>query len=262
MMKFDGNLVWKQATATMAANRDLVLALAGVFFFLPSFALIMLIKQPQVPPGGTPEQMMAAIEPFVAAMAPWFLVGSIVQALGMTTVLDLFGNGDKSTVGQALRRGLSALPYYIVVQLLLGMVMALIAVFASALGGIVSPILGAVLAAYIVCQAYGRVITAGAMIVLEDLNPFAAIARSVKLSRGNGFRVGNFLFLLAIAAFFILMVLTLVTGILTALALGEGRPAELISGFVSSATSAVLMPYLVAVTVAIYRQFTGNSPQP
>lgn len=260
-MKFDSNLVWKQATVTVAANRDLVLALAGVFFFLPSFALIMLAKQPQVPPGSTPEQVMAVLQPFAAAMAPWFLLGSVAQALGMTTLIELFAKGGQSTVGQALRRGLYALPYYIVVQLLLGMAMALVAVFASAIGGIISPILGGMLAAYLVCQAYGRFIAAGAMIVLEDLNPFAAIVRAVKLSRGNGFRLGNFLFLLAIAAFFLLMVMTLVIGILAALAIGEGRPAELFSGFFSSAATAVVMAYFVAIIVAIYRQLTGNSPE-
>jgi hypothetical protein len=262
MMKFDGNLVWKQATATMAANRDLVLALAGVFFFLPSFALIMLIKQPAVAPGGTPEQMMKLLEPFVAQMAPWFILGSIVQSVGQVTVLQLFGSGGRSTVGQALRAGLGVLLTYIAMQLITGFLMTTVLVLVGGLAGVISPVLGLALGIYVACQAYARFVAGGAVVVLErEKNPFAALLEAVALSRGNGFRLGNFLFLLATAAFFLLMVLTLVVGIVAALTLGEGRAAEIISGFFSSAATAVAIAYFAAIIIAIYRQLRGNSPE-
>ena len=261
-MKFDGNLVWKQASATMAANRELVLALAGVFFFLPSFALIMLIKQPQVPSGGTPEQMMAVLEPFVAAMLPWFVIGSVVQTLGQVTLLELFGRGGRSTVGEALRGGLGVLLSYIALQLFTGFMIASVLVLAAGLGNLISPILGVGLGIYLACQVYARFVAAGAVIVVErQKNPFAALARAITLSRGNGFRLGNFLFLVGVAAFILLMVLTLIVGIVAALTMGEGRAAEIFSGFFSSAASAVAIAYFAAIIVAIHRQLTGNSPE-
>ena len=260
-MKFDGNLAWKQASAAVGANRELVLALAGVFFFLPSFALVMLFKQPTVPPGATPEEMMTMLQPFLAAMVPWVLLGSIVQAFGQATLIELIGRGERSTVREALRRGLRALPFYMVVQLLVGMLVALIMVVGQALGGLVTPILGLVLAAYLACQAYGRVITASTLVVLEDLTPFTALGRAVRLSRGNTFRLGNFLFLLVIGCFVVITVLTILLGILAALTIGEGRAADLLTGFFSSAAAAVVLCYFAAIAVAVYRQLSGAPPE-
>lgn len=261
-MKFDGNLAWKHASAMMAGNRDLLLALAGVFFFLPSFALIMLFKQPQVPPGATREQMMALLEPFIASVLPWLIIGSLVQALGQLTLIELFGRRGRLTVGEALRHGLGALPSFIVVQLLIGFAISLVLFLAMGLGGVVSPILGLALGIYAICQLYGRFIAASAAIVLErQLNPFRALARAVALSRGHGLRIGNFLFLLAAAALFVFLVVTVIVGIVAALTLGQGRPAEILTGFVSSAATALVLAYFMAIIVAVYRQLAGEMPE-
>ena len=80
-------------------------------------------------------------------------------------------------------------------------------------------------------------------------------------SRGNGFRIGNFLFLLATASFFVLMVLTFLVGIAAALTLGEGRTADIVAGFFSSVATAIAVSYFAAIIVAIYRQLRGNSPE-
>lgn len=257
-MKFDGNLAWKQASAAIGANRELVLALAGVFFFLPSFALVMLFKQPVVPPGAKPEEMMAVLQPFFASMAPWFLLGSIIQAFGQATLIELFGRGVRETVGEALRHGLRALPYYIVVQLLVGMMVAIVMVFGQVIGGIVTPILGLVLAIYLACHAYGRVIVASPLVVLEDMNPIAALVHSVRQSRGNALRLGNFLFLLVVGCFVVITVLTILLGIVAALAIGEGRTAEILTGFFTSAAAAIVLCYFAAIAVAVHRQLAGG----
>lgn len=258
-MKFDGNLAWKHASATMAGNRDLLLALAGVFFFLPSFAMIMLFKQPQVPPGATREQMLMLLEPFIASVLPWLIIGSLVQALGQLTLIELFGRHGRLTVGEALRRALRALPSFIVVQLLMGFAASMVLFLAMGLGGLLSPVLGLALGVYAICQVYGRFVTASAVVALErQFNPFRALARSVTLSRGHGWRIGNFLFLLVAAVLFVFMVVTVIAGIVAALTLGQGRPAEILTGFVSSGATALVIAYFVAIVVAIYRQLVGE----
>ncbi len=271
-MKFDSNRAWKQASQAISANRDLVLALAGVFFFLPSFAIIMLVQQPPVPPGATPEQMLKLLEPFVAAMAPLFIVGSVVQALGQLTVIELLGRGGTDsgtgaaqgvTVREALRRGLRSLPSFIAVQLLTGFIMMALLVLAMAIGGLISPVLGLALGVYVIIQAYARIMTAPAVIVLEGKrSPFTALARALAISRGNGFRLGNFLFLLAMAALFVLTVLSVLVGIVAALTIGEGRVADIVAGFVSSGTSAVALAYFVAIVVAVHGQLREGAAKP
>lgn len=258
-MKFDSNLAWSQATAAMAAHRELLLALAGVFFFLPSFALIMLVKQPHVPTNARPEQVMAVLEPFASSVAPWIIFGSIVQWLGQLTLIELFGGRGRSTVGQALRNAVSLMATYIIVQLITSFAIGLVFLLALALGSLIHQLVGLALALYVVCQAYAYFITAGAVIVLEDkLNPITALTRAIVAARSSGFRIGNFLFLLLIAALFVLSVLAIILGILATLTMGEGRAAEIVTGFASSAASAFVLTYFAAIIVAIYRQLAGD----
>jgi hypothetical protein len=260
-MKFDSNRAWGQATTAIGAHRELLLALAGVFLFLPNFALIMLAKQPQVPAGARPEQVLQVLQPFAQAVAPWLVVGSVVQWLGQLTLIELFGGRGRSTVGQALRGAVSAMATYLVVQLVVGFLMGTVFILAFALGSTIHRLVGLALAAYVLCQAYAYFVTVGAVIVLEEqLNPIRALARAVRLTRGNGFRVGNFLFLLAMAALFVLMVLSLILGLIASVVIGQGRTAEIVTGFASSAASALALAYFVAVIVAIYRQLAELRP--
>ena len=258
-MKFDSNLAWNRASAAMAAHRELLLALAGVFFFLPSFALIMLAKQPHMPANAKPEQVMAMLEPFAASIAPWVLVGSAIQWLGQLTLIELLGGRGRSTVAQALRSGVSSMATYLVVQLITSIVMGLVFLLGFAVGSIVHQLVGLALGIYLLCQAYAYFVTAGAAIVLEErLNPITALTRSVAIARGNGFRIGNFLFLLVMAALFVLMVLSIILGIFASVTMGEGRAAEIVTGFASSAASAFVLTYFVAIVVAIYCQLGGD----
>ncbi|HVR91917.1 MAG TPA: hypothetical protein VHG29_12610 [Novosphingobium sp.] len=259
-MVFDSNRAWKEASAAIFANREVLLALVGVFFFLPSFAIIMLIKQPQMQAGASPEQLMAALKPFFFSLAPWFVLGFVIQALGQLTLFELLDRGRNSTVGEALRKGALSLPSYLVVQLTTGVILTIVMSLALVAGSIVSPVLGFALALYLVCQAYARFVSAGAVIVLErQLNPFKALGRAVLLTRNKGFRLGNFLFLLFVVFFVAYFALTILIGILAALSVGQGRMAEIVTGFFSSALAATAAAYFSAITVAIYRQLAGPS---
>jgi hypothetical protein len=262
-MRFDSNLAWKQGSALVRGNRDLLLTLAGVFFFLPSFALIMLIKQPQIAPGATSEVVMAQLEPFIAGVLPWAVLGSVVQSLGQLTLVDLFGQGQRSTVGEALRKALWAFPGFFVAQMLTGLMMGGVLTFVAALGSAISPLLGLIAAVYGVCLVYGRFMLVGPVIVAErQRNPFVALGRSLALTRGNAWRIGNFLFLLASAFFMVFIVLTLLVGIVAAVSAGEGRVADILTGFVSSAVSALALAWFMGIIVAAHRQLAGATSEP
>ncbi|MEL7218162.1 MAG: hypothetical protein AAGK01_06995 [Pseudomonadota bacterium] len=44
-MKLNMGQAWNEATTMLSANRDTVLAIAGLFFFLPYFALALFIPE-------------------------------------------------------------------------------------------------------------------------------------------------------------------------------------------------------------------------
>ena len=78
-MRFDSNLAWKDAASAVSANRDVLLALAGVFFVLPSFAFALLYPQPEPPAGAAPEQLFELMGAFYRQAWPVLLAISTKQ---------------------------------------------------------------------------------------------------------------------------------------------------------------------------------------
>ncbi len=56
--RFDSNRAWQEASGAVNANRDALIALAGVFIALPAFALTVLLPQPEPQPGADMDAAM------------------------------------------------------------------------------------------------------------------------------------------------------------------------------------------------------------
>jgi len=265
MTKFDGNLAWKQASTALTANRELLLALAGVFFLLPSLAFGLFLPQPEPAPGASPEQLVAMTRAYYLSVFPFMLVTALVQATGTLAVLTLFTDRSHPTVGQAIRLGLGGLLTYLAAQLLLGLgigVAGSLLLGLAALSG-AQVLIGLVVVALLVGVLYLAVKTslvAPIVAVERERNPIAALRRSWALTRGNSVRVAVFylLFLLAFALLFIIA-MTL-SGIVLALVVG-GQTAAAIGTVISSAIGAVMTLYLVATLAAVHRQLAGPSTE-
>jgi hypothetical protein len=104
-MKFDSNLAWSQASATVSANRDLVLALGGVFFLLPQLVLAEFMPDPPASaPGASPQETLAAMQGFYRQILP-LLPLALWQMWGTLGILTLFTDAARPTVGEALKAG-------------------------------------------------------------------------------------------------------------------------------------------------------------
>ena len=88
-MKFDSNLAWQRASSAVAANREVVLALAGVFFLLPTLGLTLLVPPPQPSPGAGTEAVMKSFNEYYSAAFPYLLPIAVLQAMGMLALLTL-----------------------------------------------------------------------------------------------------------------------------------------------------------------------------
>ena len=89
-------------------------------------------------------------------------------------------------------------------------------------------------------------------------NPFAAIARSWTMTKGNTFRIGHFFLLLAVTGFVLLALLSLLLGVLLAVTAGESTGAKVISGLFSGVLVTGAMLLLTGIVVGIYRQLAGD----
>lgn len=264
-MTFDSNLAWKQASAAVLANRDVLLALAGVFFLIPSLAFSLLFPQPESPPGIGQEALIALVTEYYASAAPFLIPMALVQAIGTLAMLTLFTDRSRPTVGEAIRRGVAGIAPYLVAQLLLGLGVGVGGGVALGLAGVTGqPLL---VAAAVVAVVLGVILVAirtslvAPLVAVEHMrNPVAALRRSWDLTRSNGGRLGLF-YLLVIVAFVVVVSLVLaLAGIVLALALGPDA-ARIASSVLSAAFGAVMTIYMVAILAAAHRQFAGPSPE-
>ena len=262
-IKFDSNLAWKDALSAVSANREVLLALAGVFFMLPSLAFTLLFPVPEPNAAMSAEQQAAMTLDFLKSAAPVILPMAIFQAAGTLSLLTLLTDQARPTVGQAIKLGFVALLPYFLAQLMFGVAFgvagSLLLGLAAAIG---SPALGSLILAIVMAALfYGviRITLVPTAIAMEHVrNPVAAIRRSWTLTQGNTGRIALFFVMLLVALLVITVVLQMLIGTLL-LVIAGADGARVGIGVVSSAVSAVITLYVVAVLASIHRQLAGTT---
>jgi ABC-type multidrug transport system fused ATPase/permease subunit len=264
-MKLDTNKAWGEAAALVSANRDVLWALAGVFFVLPAFAFSVFYPEPEIPPGAKPQELFALFEAAYAGALPAILLSMALQIVGTLTVLTLFSDRSRPTVGQAIKLGASGLPTYFGANLILGFAMSLIGVLMIGIAtasGSAGVIVLLAFAAGIALVYFGvRLGLLGPVIAVEgQRNPLAAIQRSWALTKGNVGRILLFFVLLGLAFAIVIGLIMLVFGVVLALVLG-GEGARIGAALLSALFSAAAQLYFIAVLAAIHRQLAGPSAE-
>jgi len=260
-LRFDSNRAWQDASGTVTANRDALIALAGVFIALPSFALTVLLPAPEPQPGA---DMDAALE--LAGLyfrENWFafVALGLLSTIGTMAMLTLFGHASRPTVGDAIRKGLAATPVTILAQFLVGFVMTglilapltLLSLGGSKAMGTVGLIIGGAIGGWF----WIRTSLTTPIIAVESLrNPLAAVQRSFQLTKGNAGRLLLFLFLLVLAFIIAGEVLQLAFSLLVQLVAGP-QAGTITGALIASMVQAAMAVYLSAAMAASHRQLSG-----
>jgi hypothetical protein len=263
IMKFDGNLAWKQASAQVTANRDVLIALAGVFLLLPSLALGLLMPQPAPAAGLAPQQLAQMMGIYYLKALPLFIVLLLLQALGTLSMLTLFTDRDRPTVGESIRHGATGIVSYLVAQVVLGFVLAFVALVVVSLSAVsgskVVVIAVAILVGFAAIYIWARMSLAAPVIAVEGVrNPIAALVRSWKLTAPDVWRLILFYVLVILAFASVITVITMLVGIVIAL-VASGQSALVTGEIVRSILGTAVSVYLVALLAAVHRQLAGPS---
>lgn len=260
--KLDLNAAWDQAVRLMALNREVVLVLTGVFFFLPHVLFLLLVPIPDFsglagPSGETTPALMAAVRGFIADY--WWAAAllAVVQTAGGTSVMAVVGDPARPTVGEAVRRGGAFLLSSVGAQVLTTLATTLALFLAILLGALTGSrtVAGtlAVFALPVIVWLMTRLSLSGASIAIERIpNPVAALRRSWRLTGGNGLRLVFFYVLLFAAFFVISQVIGLLIGLVTALPGAE--LAAILGAVLSGAVYSVLIAVGFAVISSVHRQ--------
>lgn len=264
-MKLDSNLAWQDAQAAIKGNREVLLALAGVFFMIPALAFALLYPQPQTPPAMTPQQATTLVQSFYRDAFPYMLPMLAAQVVGAMTVLTLFTDRTRPTVGGAIGHGVidaivflgAMLAFWIASGLVLGLVVLLFSLSGNA--ALVAMVTAACLGVMLYCLV--RLALVMPVIAVEgERNPVAALRRGWTLTRGNGARIVMIMLLLFLVYLVITTALTAVSGLVLAYALGL-KAGEIATAVLTSAAGAVFTLYVIAMLAMIHRQLAGPSPE-
>jgi len=273
-MKFEMNQAWQQGMNLVAANWQLLLVLAGIFLFLPSVALTVMMPDIFGGVAGMtePEEvnawMLANWRPFAGAIA----LATFFSFVGYMAMVALMG-AHRPTVGEALKISLFSLPSMIaaflifvvgyaifvgISSIIIGLIAAGLAAAGLGEGGAVG-IVFVLMIPYFIAQLYlmSRLsMTLPALVIEQRRNPFSALARSWSVTAGNGFRLFVFYALLTIAYFVILMVVSVFAAGILGLAAASST-ATMGSAIVSGLLGAGFSMIFSGVVVAIHRQLCG-----
>ena len=204
MAKLDTNAAWKEATALVAANRDVLFALAGVFFLLPSRALAIFGGEPQIASGMGQDEMVAAMTEFYSRAWWMILISAVLQVVGMLAILTLMRDRTRPTVSQAIGAGAAGTPSYLAAQILFVLALALVGGLLIGLAGMASAALGVVVMLIVlgaaVFAAMRLILVAPIVAVEGERNPITALRRSWTLTQGNFWRIVAFLLLVGLIA--------------------------------------------------------------
>ena len=256
--RFDSMKVWDEAAAALLANREVLLAVTGVFAVLPIFALAQFLPLPEPVQGQAPAQLLERWGQYFDAYWLPFLAGLLAELFGMLVALALLGDPARPTVGEAIRQAGRAMPAFLAaligahgVALLAGLVpVTLIALLQSLLLTQVAAVLGSVFILYMMV----RFAFIGPVVMLGGVrNPVEVLRRSFLATKGFGWQLLVFLLLVYFAFSLVGWLIQGASAILVSLIAGAAG-GLLIGNLVGSVMQGVLAAAFVAVIASSYRQ--------
>lgn len=265
-MQFDMNQAWREASAMVKANSQVLGVMAGVFFFLPSLAMAIFAPFPETMPEMSGEQALSMFTAYYSEAAPWLLGTAAAQAIGVLALLALLTDRSRPTVGEALKAGLLSVLPYIATQLLVGLIFGILVLLVAAIGAVSGSMAAAavLLPLILIGVIYVMVKTSlvAPVIVIEGMrNPINALQRSWKLTKSNSLRLFLFYFLILLAFMVVSIAISAVIGILAGLVVGSGTTLQLVNGVISGVVGAVMVVYFAAIIASVHRQLSGPSSE-
>lgn len=260
---FDSNRAWTQAVELIKANRDLLLALAGVFVVLPAFALAIFWPPPQPNEGVDPAALLATMADYYRQAAPALIGAALIHTAGTLAMLALFTDRNRPTVGEAIKLGFLRLPVVVAAQILLSAGIGAMLLVPITLGGMTGStglaLLGDAVAIGLGAWALARLALVPPAVMVEALgNPLVALRRSWRLTERNAARLLGFFLLILLVFFVAMLLLEGAVQVVVALLL-NAEAALLASTFAATCVQAAMTVCFSAVVAASYRQLAATA---
>ncbi len=123
-MRIDIAAACREALGIWRRDRDVMVAVAGVFFFLPNLAMGLFMRpDPAVATASRGDQQLLVdtLQRYIVENMHWLVLQAVAELVGIAVLLFLLLDPSRPTVGEALRRTFARLPVLIVAVLLVNM---------------------------------------------------------------------------------------------------------------------------------------------
>jgi len=255
VVTLDSSAAWQSARRMVSANRDMLAAIAGVFFLMPGLIAALVLPTPQLTNGMDQQQLTDAITRFYAAAGPIMLALSLPMLVGYLTLLAMLLDRDRPTVGTAIGQALRLLPSYLVAQLLTAL--ALSVLWVTLLGGlamVMPQTIAALVSLLAMVYPLTRVVLIGPEMVAQRLhNPIRAIVAG--LSRTRGHFLGMLLYFgPALTLFVVVYGLVMIFVGVVLVNVSQGEVQRMISEAIGAVVFAVGYTYFAAIVASAYQQ--------
>lgn len=245
-MRIDIGAALREAVAIWRRDREVILAVAGLFFFLPNLALSLLLTAAKTPVSVDPATaddgaLLAALQAQLIENAPWLAIQSLAELIGIAVLLALLLDPTRPTVGEALRKVSRRLPVLVAAMLLVN---------AAKLGGLLLLVLPAL---YVI----GRVFVVMPVLMAEPQRRFGdAMAHALALTRGH---VLQLLSLSALLYFGGQLVALLLTSTASAVSRSGGNPVTMaMLATAIAVVGAALSTAFALVRATVYRRLASR----
>lgn len=242
MMKLNYMQCWNGAMALLGAHKEAILAIAGVFLFLPTFLFAQFVAQPVLTGDEDMNGLMVVYSAYFSENSLPIMMSNLVISFGGLAIYFTLAPSRDNTVAEDLVAALKAFLVYLIANLLTGL-LTVMGFFLFVIPGL-----------YIAC----RFILVPAVIVDQgERNPIEALKKSWSLTRNNGFLILLFILIIAVVGTITIGALQAVTGIVAGLATsGAGWP--FIENLVASLTGTAFQLVLSVVIISVYLELTGK----
>lgn len=244
MAKFTQNAAWADTVRLTRTHWAALIAIAGVFNFLPTLLVNHFYPMPEPPADADFQARFQLMADYYRTHSLVVVLQSVVVMVGSAAMLRLVF-ARSGTVGGALIFAITLLPVYSILVILMNLAVGI----------------GFVLLVVPGLYIWGRLIPAGpAMVAEERRNPIDALKRGFELSQGHGWLIVGLYLLVMIPGTLLALVVSQLSGILFIVAAGQ-QLGMLLGMIVLCAVSALVATILTMLTAAIYRALAPQRPE-
>lgn len=223
-------------------HKEAILAIAGVFVFLPTVLMAQFVGQPAMEGAKDLNAVAAAYSAFFNENAAAIILSNLLISFGGFVIFLTIAPSYSGTVADDLSKGVRLFVIFLLATILTGL-----ATFAGFILFIIPGL-------YIAC----RLILVPIIIADQgERNPLEALKNSWAITKSNGFSILLLILIIAIVGVITVGVVQMIVGVIVGLATG-GEGWALIENLVSALGSTALQIVFTIIIASIYDQLSGK----